>query len=174
MQKGEFLKRMMTYGLIAATAYVAIALLLFALGINIYTDLDNSFSTSLPILALGFCLFFSIRHFENISEKKINFGNFLYYSLLIAIFAAIIISSYYTVFVLKLAPETIDFMFKLLEDLYKSWGIDIQQIDLLKELYKNPVVLYTSNFFSQVTNIMLLALMLAFFNFIFPKPQKKN
>lgn len=173
MQKGEYLKRMMTYGLIAATTYVAIALLLFSMGINIYIDTENNFLNSLPILALGFVLFFSLRHFEFVSGKKMNFGNFLLYSFLISIFTAIIISAYYTVFVLKLAPETIDFMFKLLEDLYKSWGIDVQ-IELLKDLYKNPVVLFISNFFSQVINIMFLALMLAFFNLIFPKPQNKN
>lgn len=173
IDKKLILRQLMTYGTIIGVLLITNAIILHSFGINDFINTDQRFITNLKNIIMGLGIYFALRHLSlKIIKDKINFGKYILWGIIIAIFFAILYSIFFVIYTKSIAPQTIQILQKNIIEIYKQMNIQSQYIEIGLKMFKNPIFLFLSNLISTTLIATTYTLIFAILNLILPKPKK--
>ena len=174
--------QLIKYASIISVFAVLNSLFLYQKGINVYLNTEESLLFNLKVVIVGLGLFYSMNHLSfRVLRKKLSFGQYLKYGSLISVFYAIPMAVFFAVYILKLAPETINQFKEALQEMQAQMQAQMptlysqEQITQMADIfYRSPVFLFFSGFFMEFINMFFYTLLFGLFYIIFPKPKNLN
>ncbi len=162
----------MTYAAIIATLVILNSYILHLKGINEFTNRNPNFWQNLRVIILGTGIFISIMNLMNkVLHKRISFGQYLLYGTLIGLFYGIIDAFYFVIFAKYIDPTTISTMIEISKEQYAQLGFPSDMANMVVGVLNKPIVLFFSDWFSDILISFFYTLFFAIFYIILPKPK---
>ena len=177
-QKKLIINQLIKYASIISVLVVLNSLFLYKKGINVYLNTEENLLFNLKILIVGLGLFYSMNHLSfRVLRKRLSFGQYLLYGSLLSVFYAVPMAIFFAVYIIKLAPETINSFKEALQQMQSQMPAiysQVQMTQIADVFYHSPIFLFFSGFLMEFVDMFFYTLLFGLFYIIFPKPKNLN